>query len=325
MNIKQANNLDFQDLLSKLGHEPVKIRKEGKDLWYYSPFRKETEPSFHIREGRVYNWVWYDFGHEGASTILDFIMQYKKVDKREALAFLDTLYPNFKSSKSKQKIQESNSVPFLFPTQIHQQKKEVHEFKFIQDLPIKSKLILNYLETRKISPVIALSYFRLVKYVHRKKSPQKAYFGFGMKNISYGWEVRSASDREGEKFKTALIAKDISVVKGIGQGRAAVNVFEGMMDFVSLLSMFGVTALRGDSIILHGLKLYDRATTHIQKSNYSRINIFLDNNKPGNETSEKFINDFGDRVINQSPCFAPHEDLNDALIAGFIPTFKRAQ
>ena len=98
MNIYQANNLDFRDLLSKLGYEPVKTGLGGNDVWYYSPFRSEKDPSFHIRKGRIYDWVWHDFGHEGASTILDFIMQLKTLNKSEALAFLDTLYPNYKPS-----------------------------------------------------------------------------------------------------------------------------------------------------------------------------------------------------------------------------------
>ena len=328
MNIYQANNLDFQALLSKLGHAPVKVLKGGLDVWYHSPFRTEKEPSFHIREGREYDWVWYDFGHEGASTILDFIMQYKNTDKRGALVFLDTLYPNYKSHRTKQTLKDKNQVSFSFPPQSEPQasilknkEQQYRDFEFIQDLPLTSEMILKYLEMRCIPRRIAFKHFRVVKYRHKEKRSQKPYFGFGMQTLS-GWEVRSASDEEGQKFKTALIAKDISVIKGSEQGRGEVSVFEGMTDFASLLAMFGVDGLKGDAIILHGLKLYGRAAAYIREQGYTRINTFLDNNKSGIETTEHcFIKDFGSMVFNQSPSFAPYVDLNDALKDNFRPTF----
>ena len=328
MNILQANNLDFQNLLSKLGHEPAKILKDGLDVWYYSPFRTEKEPSFHIRKGRVYDWVWYDFGQEGASTVLDFIMQYKNTDKRGALAFLDTLYPNYKGYGKSQATKDENQVSFSFPTQrppqagiLENKEEQYRDFEFVQDLPIRSESIFNYLQGRKIPRRVAFKYFRLLQYRHKEKRAQKPYFGFGMQNESGGWEVRSASDGERDKFKTAIIAKDISVIKGIEEGRGEVSIFEGMTDFVSLLAMFGVDALKGDAIILHGLKLYGRAAAYIREHEYSRINTFLDNNKSGIETTEYFFKYFGNIVFNQSPSFAAYVDLNDALKDRFKPKF----
>lgn len=325
MNIYQANNLDFRDLLSRLGHEPVKVLKGGRDIWYYSPFRQEKEPSFHIREGREYDWVWYDFGHDGASTILDFIMQYKNTDKRGALAFLDTLYPNYRSHTSSTTIKDPNQVSFLFPSQsppqatLKNKDEQYRDFEFIQDLPLKSEAIFNYLQSRRIPRSIASKYFRVVKYRHKEKPAKKPYFGFGMANESGGWEVRSASDKENEVFKTALIAKDITVIRGAAQSREEINLFEGMTDFASLLVMLNADKLRGDAIILHGLKLYGRAADYIRGHGYTKINTFLDNNSPGVETSKQVVLDFEGMVAIQSPKFLPYTDLNDALRDGFQP------
>lgn len=248
MNIKQANNLDFRDLLSKLGHQPVKILKGGLDVWYISPFRAEKEPSFHIRKGREYDWVWYDFGQDGASTILDFIMQYKNVDKRGALGFLDTVYPNYKSNRSSKGGKNLNQPLFSFPPQsepqasiLNNKAEQYRDFEFIESLPLRSELILNYLHSRGIPPTVASKFFSVIKYRHKEKRASKPYFGFGLQNESGGWEVRSASDKKGEKFKTALIAKDITVLKGHETGRGEISVFEGMTDFVSLLAMFNVS------------------------------------------------------------------------------------
>jgi len=43
MNAKQAKLIPLPEILERLGHQPVKeIRGE---LWYYTPFRAEKEPS----------------------------------------------------------------------------------------------------------------------------------------------------------------------------------------------------------------------------------------------------------------------------------------
>lgn len=329
MNIHQANNLDFPDLLSKLGHEPAKSRKGGHDLWYYSPFRKETEPSFHIRPGERYDWVWHDFGQEG-TTILEFIMQYKNKDKKGALEFLDTLYPNYKSrvGEAKHRTKDTNQSSFSFPPQSPAQPSKIfsqepeRELEFLKALPLSSKFIFSYLEGRRIPRELAQKYFRLIHYQNRNKPLEKPYFGFGMKNLSGGWEVRSASDEPGRLFKSALIARDISVIKGLEQGRGAVSVFEGQLDFVSLLVMLRREQLAGDAIILHGLQCYGRAKDYIKAHGYARIDTFLDNNPPGQEKTQEFIHDFGGIVHNQSPRFLPHIDLNDALRAGSDPFGK---
>lgn len=330
MNISQANNLDFPDLLSKLGYEPTKVLKGGKDIWYCSPFRQEKDPSFHIREGREYKWIWYDFGHDGTSTILDFIMQLKNTDKRGALAFLDTLYPNYKGHSTAKIQPDPNQVSFLFLPQsdteqgvLKNKEEQYRDFQLVRVLPIKSQAVFSYLQSRCIPPSITSRYFKLIQYTDRERPSQKPYFGFGMQNESGGWEVRSASDRAGGIFKTAISAKDITLIRG-GQASEEVSVFEGMVDFVSLLALCNKNHLNGDALILHGLKLYGRAAQVIRDNTYKRIHTFLDNNTAGKDTTLKFSNDFGERVQDHSPSFWPYIDLNDALKDGFNPTFFTA-
>ncbi|MEZ6117755.1 MAG: CHC2 zinc finger domain-containing protein [Pirellulaceae bacterium] len=57
MNIKQAKQIRLEDALTRLGYSPV--RQRGADLWYASPFREESEPSFKVNTVRN---LWYDFG-----------------------------------------------------------------------------------------------------------------------------------------------------------------------------------------------------------------------------------------------------------------------
>ena len=46
MNIVQAKQIQLEDFLAKLDYQPTK--KDKNSLWYYSPFRKESTPSFNV-------------------------------------------------------------------------------------------------------------------------------------------------------------------------------------------------------------------------------------------------------------------------------------
>ena len=328
MNIEQANNLDFPDVLSRLGHEPAKTMKGGTDLWYFSPLRTEKEPSFHVRHGHTYDWVWHDFGH-GGTTLVQFICELQNCDTKAALKFLRDMYPDHASRVGGRKHQKkdptqpslsfpqhSTAQPLIF----HNKAEDLRDLEFIGDKPLTSKTVLTYLEGRRIAPEVSQRYFRLIQYKNKKSASERLYFGFGMKNQSDGWELRSASDDPNLRFKSALIARDITVVNGTDQSRG-VNIFEGQMDFVSLLMMIGTNHLVGDTIILNGLQSYGRAKAYIEQSEYESIHTFLDNDDSGRKTTAQFVEDFGDRVINQSPSFAPHKDVNLALKAGHVPQF----
>jgi len=75
MNISEAKNIFIVDYLQSLGITPRK--KQGSNLWYYSPFRKETEPSFKVNLTRN---EWYDFGLGKGGNILDLVMEQHGTD-----------------------------------------------------------------------------------------------------------------------------------------------------------------------------------------------------------------------------------------------------
>ena len=72
---------------------------------------------------------------------------------------------------------------------------------------------MSYLqEERKIPADLARQYLKEVKY--RNIPLNKTFFAFGMENESGGYEIWAASDQY--KFKSALIKRDISVIRGNG-------------------------------------------------------------------------------------------------------------
>lgn len=301
MNSIEAKKLSLPDLLAYLGYYPVKTKKGGYELWYQSPFRREKDASF-VTSFLGGKWIWNDFGDTGG-TIIDFVMRYENYNRvGDALSYLQKIFPNQKMNKSffsfKQQARQSG-IP-------NGQKREL---EFVQSKKIENQTIIAYLtKERLISKKIAFRYLEEIEY--RNLNTGKLFFAFGMKNLSGGYEIRAATDKY--KFKSALIKKDISFIEGSKQG-GVVNIFEGMLDFLSLLMLTGVDNLGGDSIIMHSLSSFSRVVEFIQSKGYNLVNTFLDNNKSGRKVTEDFKNQFGSSLSVQSDLFLPYEDINDKL------------
>lgn len=317
MNTEQAKKLSLPDLLARLGHQPVKVAKEGREFWYTSPFRAEKEPSFHTSflGGK---WIWNDFGDIGG-TVVDFAMRHGGYHSvKDALAWLDRMFQGRITKQASgvgERMQQEEPTLFSFQQQGGEAAPSVtdnRQLEFIEAYPITNQIIFTYLMQERCIPVeLAKQYLQEVKY--RNTATGKEYFAFGMENESGGYEIRVASSKY--TFKSALKARDITVIRGTAPDRGIVNVFEGMTDFLSLLVMMNFSNLAGDSLIMHSLSSFQRAAEFIRGRDYQVINTFLDNNQPGEEGTEKFKTEFGEKVTSQSQIFAPYTDLNDALCA----------
>lgn len=308
MNTEQAKKLSLPHLLEKLGHTPSKVTKGGNELWYPSPFRKETDASFHTSfiGGK---WIWNDFGDIGG-TVVDFAMRYWDCRSiSEALAHLDQYAPGAARSDTK---------PDLFSFHQHPHREAVENFlpdrqlQLIETKPITSPAILNYLSRERSIPAeLAKRY--LVEIRYQNTGVGKSFFGFGMRNESGGHEVRVAL--ASHKFKSAIDARDITVIPGSDPNDTSASLFEGMTDFLSLLVMQGKTALPGRAIIMHSLSSHARTVDYLRNNAAQEIRTYLDNNDAGQKGTEKLKAEFGDAVISFSQSFAPYVDLNDALRA----------
>lgn len=316
MNSDQAKKLSLPEILARLGHEPVKITKGGNEYWYLSPFRTEKEASFHTSflGGK---WIWKDFGDIGG-TVIDFVMRHQHFTSvSEVLRFLSEMYegPLFTKPSRKRGGERQASEPNLFSFQQQAPQAlenfEDRQLEFISAHKIANPIIHLYLEGRGIPPRLADAYLLEVEY--KNKSNGKKYFAFGMQNESGGYEIRAASDEY--KFKSALIARDITVIRGKSPQRQYVSVFEGMTDFLSWLVLMNMTQPSADCVILHSLSSLKRAVDFIRRENYPHIHTFFDNNPAGQEGTARLAAEFGAIVSSESHLFAAYTDLNDALRA----------
>ena len=324
MNADKAKQLDFPLLLEKMGYHPVQggIKKGGNEIWYHSPLNaNDKSPSFHISRGSHVAWMFKCFSTGEQGSIIDFVnahQGYSPHNIKLALAYLRSKFPGALLDYKKAK-PANNSKKEQNPFSSHKQppiKKQGlaadRELEFVEDLPLRSGKLLSYLEEeRKIPRSLAQKYLRLVRYKNLKSG--KSYYGIGMKNRAGGFEVRAGSDTY--SFKSALIARDITVIDGGGQTNQ-VLIFEGMTDFLSFLVMQKTEIPNHDVVVLHSVNSFARCKTFILENQYQVIHTFLDNDGTGEKFTKRFQEDFGSLVTTYSYKFQPFKDLNEALKEG---------
>ena len=316
MNSHQAKQLSLPGIMARLGYQPTDVKKNGGEVWYRSPFRQEKEASFHTSYlgGK---WIWNDFGDIGG-TVIDFILRHENFTRvKDALAFLDQLTQGhlFETTRSSRAGELSSQSSFSF--QSHDRNKvssvpQKAELALVKVEPISNPIILRYLEQERCIPQpLAHRYLQEITYRNTKKG--RDYFAFGMANQSGGYEIRAASSQF--NFKSALNGRDVTWVKGQHPNVDTVLLFEGMIDFLSYLVMKGGETPLQDAIIMHSLSSFKQTESLIQQRGYQYIHTYLDNNRPGQQATQRFQQLFPSKTTSYSQNFAPHIDLNDALCA----------
>lgn len=309
MNSIQAKKLDLPEIMARLGYYPVRETKDGIEKWYSSPFRSEKEPSFHTSYlgGK---WIWNDFGDEGG-TVIDFVMRHQNYNSvKDALSYLDRLY-----GRVGERIIDHRQSSFSFqqqPAAVAASQSSKSELEFISAKPVTNSVIIRYLsQDRGIKESLISDYVLEIRYKNLKKN--KNFFAFGTENISGGYEIRAASDEF--SFKSVLGIRDITLFSGTKPQLGIVNIFEGITDYLSLLTMMNTDHLPGDVIIMNSLSSYNKTLSFIKKRSYKSVNLYLDNDKSGNESTKLFIKDLdADIAQDQASMFLPYVDLNDMLV-----------
>ena len=296
MTASEAKNINLPDLLIRMGHQPVRVNRQGYEIWFYSPFREETSPSFHTSYlGN--KWIWKDFGDDSGGTVIDFAMRYYGLNSvKEAIHHLSGMDVS---------IRRPTPLEFTDP---------ISKLEFIDSRPVSSPSILSYLLQRCIPRELVIKYLREIRY--RNIESGREFYGFGMQNRSSGWEVRSATDKL--KFKTALVKRDITIIES---DSVVVNVFEGMLDFLSLLVMTDTDRLNGQVVIMNSLTSFNKVVDYVKSNEVYKLNLFLDNDQHSIKYIERFRQALYLEIDAFNDCYQPHKDLNDALVAGFKPTW----
>jgi len=277
MNIDAIRQIPLVDFLNHLGYRPT--GRDSKGLWFYSPYRNERKPSFHVNPRKN---LWFDFGSGAGGDIFnlageltgetDFIRRAEFIAQKMQLPVEKPYKP----------------MPF----------KEEPTFENVAISRLEAPALLKYLDDRGIPRDIAQRYCVQCDYeLHGKR-----YYAIGFENNAHGYELRNSF------FKGSYPPKHIT---HISNGNARCNVFEGFIDFLSAERLGYNDGT--DTIVLNSVSNLNKAIAPLRE--YSVVSCYLDNDNAGRAAVVKLQQELGDKVMDKSALYPNHKDLNDYLMS----------
>ena len=286
MNIQEAKQIRIADYLQSLGYTPVK--QQGNSLWYKSPFREETEASFKVNTDRN---LWFDYGLGKGGNIIALAEELYASD-----------YVPYLLNKIAERVPHIRSVSFSF-----RQQASEPSFQHLEVGELTHPALLRYLQERGININLARLECKELHFIHNGKP----YFAIGFPNVAGGYEVRNRF------FKGCIAPKDISYIRQQGEQQEMCLVFEGMMDYLSFLTLRmkncpTMPNLDGqDYIVLNSVTNVSKAIDVLH--GYERIHCLLDNDEAGRNAYLELAREFSGRIRDFSDNYNGHKDLNDYL------------
>ena len=298
MNIQEAKAIRLADYLQSLGYSPVK--QQGSSLWYKSPFREESEPSFKVNTGLN---QWFDFGLGKGGNILALARELYQDDYVPSL--LDRI---------------AGQTPHIRPTSFSfRQQPSEPSFQQLEVRELTHPALLRYLQERCIDRDVAKSECKELHFNHNGKP----YFAIGFGNVAGGYETRNPF------FKGCISPKDISHMRHHGERRDSCYLFEGFMDYLSFLTIRKrknpqSPDLKGqDYMVLNSVSNLGKAIDRL--SDYERIHCFFDNDQAGNKACLELERVFSYRVRDASLHYSGYKDLNDFLCGKKVVENKKEE
>ena len=283
--------IPIADYLHACGIEPAK-RYNGYAL-YHAPYREDPNASLKVDFRQN---LWHDYGTSQGGSIIDLVMKMRGCSAYEAIAHL-----------AEGKATTLASSSFHREAHIGQRRDEQRPNNTRRILSINEALPLHlqsYLrEVRKIDLAVASPYLHHVRY----EVGGREYSAIGFPNRAGGYELR-----DDKTFKGTIAPKDISVIAGQANN-APLCIFEGGMDFLSLLTMKGKEAI-SPSIVLNSVSNIHRAVAYLHEKGIDSIRAFFDNDPAGRQALQA-IQSTGIKVEDMSRHYSRYKDLNEYHIA----------
>lgn len=264
MNIQTANAICLQQLLNQLGYVPFKVRKNS--IQYFSPLREERTPSFYVHPKKN---LWYDFGTQKGGRTLGFACAWLESQNRsatipDALEWLDNVTWTAPAIPVQHHEPDLNEGPTLVLRGRGQ---------------IKHSVLVDYLKERGINPKIAGQYLEQLRIFNN--NTRKNFFALGFRNEDGGYELRNPY------FKGCMKPKTIRFIRGLEPKPNTIHLFEGMMDYLSVLTQRGGEPLDGDVIVLNSVAMLKDAAAYIRKYGYTLACTWMDNDTAGNSAADE--------------------------------------
>lgn len=303
MNIEQAKTVPLTEILNKLGVKQK--RQTDTESWYLSPLRDETTASFKVTH--VKN-IWYDFGESIGGDIIRFATTYlerqgESFTVSDALRWIGNL---------------SGDIPRIVPVETYDDVQHEPKLKFLSKKEIEHPALEKYLESRGIRVDVAKHYLQQVRV--KNKETGKTFFALGLMNEENGYELRN------NFFKGCAGKKAISVVRGLAPNQEGIHIFEGFMDFLSVVTELPDGKLDHDAIVLNSLSCLGQASAYIHRFGYANLWTWMDNDAAGEKAKaniEAFVaNEPGlvHRPMNDT--YKGFKDVNDWHVHNLKPRLE---
>ena len=285
--LQHIKAIPIADYLHACGIEPAK-RYNGYAL-YHAPYREDPNASLKVDFRQN---LWHDYGTHQGGSIIDLVMRMQGCSAYQAMAHL-----------------AEDSKYFSFHREAHTERKRNERrqndarriLSVSKELPLHLQSYLR--DVRKIDLAVASPYLRHVRY----EIGGREYSAIGFPNRAGGYELR------GDKtFKGTIAPKDISVIAGRASN-APLCIFEGFVDFLSLLTVKGKEAI-SPSIVLNSVSNIHRAVAYLHENGSDSVRAFLDNDQAGRQALQS-IQSSGIKVEDMSRQYARYKDLNEYHVA----------
>lgn len=294
MTIESLRRIPIEGLLSLLGHEPVTRMRGGTQLFYRSPLRQESRPSFVVNTNKN---IWNDMGSGMGGNVIDLVIALLGGCTFHAAAgWLEARFSEFGNPVDLERV----------PTYFNPKRATPSDIRDIKVIPLESRPLLSYLMSRGIPIEVGTRYCEEVHYsVFGKK-----YYGLCFMNILGGMEIRNVY------FKGCYGSKAPSLVPVDKlQHTEACCVFEGFMDFLSYQVLCDrkdpVVVGTQDCIVINSTSLIKKAIPFMDV--YLKVYCYLDNDEAGRKAFSNIIDTISNKAESKSHLFCQFNDLNDYL------------
>ena len=259
---------------------------------YFSPFREETNRSFHVNPRKN---VWYDFGLAEGGGVLTLVTRLAGCEAEDAFDILAQMNTSFIPSYAYRSPSPARKEP---------ERSIIIDHKAME---FRRRGLLRYASDRGISKETLDRFCTQITY-HSVYSPTLKHYAIGFANQAGGYVLRSNSVKK-------CSASGISIIKSDGQAEA-VAVFEGFFDFLSWIEDQGIGDLPCDVCVLNSVSNLKRALEFL--SAHKEIHLYLDNDRAGEDAAAQIecfcVNDES-RVVRMSHLFDEYKDYNEMLTA----------
>jgi hypothetical protein len=291
MNIEQAKKVPLCVILDKMNCRPSK--DTPADAWYISPLRLEKTPSFHVNKHRN---VWFDHGIGTGGNSLDLVCNYlKSVNENhtpsDALRWIKNMTGYTPMIAN---VATVNYAPVDAKLILRHKK------------PIEHPALIQYLESRGIPLDIGRDLLSELRVYNAET--KKTFFTLGVRNEDAGYETRNPF------FKACVGRKSITFVRGTKPKPTGINLFEGMMDYLSIIACQRGKKFMDDTIILNSLSCLKKASPYINNYGYKVAYTWMDNDEAGAKADQALAEFFKTQkdleCIPMNELYAPHKDVN---------------